>query len=93
MECNLKKSQPIVTIFIEKGDAPETEKTETSEPVESTSEVVEEIAEEVTTVEEVATETVESAEVVEVVEEPVSRNKDDLASFLIMWLLLLGSAN
>ena len=29
----------------------------------------------------------------EVVEEPVSRNKDDLASFLIMWLLLLGSTN
>merc|ERR1712176_1130941 len=37
----------------EKGDAPETEKTETSEPVESTSEVTEEIAEEVATVEEV----------------------------------------
>ena len=55
--------------------------------------MVEEIAEEVSSVEEVATETVESAEVLEVVEEPVSRNKDDLASFLIMWLLLLGSAN
>lgn len=73
----------------EKGDAPETDKTEKSEPVESTGEVVaDETTEEVVpAVEEVGTE----AEIVnssEVVEEPVSRNKDDLASFLIMWLLI-----
>lgn len=73
----------------EKGDAPETDETEKSEPVESTGEVVvDETTEEVVqAVEEVGTE----AEIVdssEVVEEPVSRNKDDLASFLIMWLLI-----
>lgn len=73
---------------LEKGDVPEKSEEKADDSVEATEEEVKVEAD--APVEELEAPVVdESPEVAEVVEvSPVRQNKDDLASFLIMWLLV-----